>query len=148
MRIGKILALLSSFWILTNCVHSEGQDTTIKLAEKTFYEGLFQSLPSPYKLQENAEQLVIYKFYSPWCQSCMEELINLQFFVKQNDKDCKVYLFTIEESDTAKARQGFKVHYIDGLFERTKEQQVPLTFVFKNKSFARKYSGPVDYSAL
>ena len=143
----KILGLFSSLWLLVSCMHSSHTTKPdVSLEDKDYYEELFRSLPKPYALTEAQAELVIYKFYSPWCQSCLEELANLQNFVNKKGSQCKVFLFSIENVSGGLVQNGIQVHYMEGLFEKTKYQQVPLTFVFRNKLLLGKYTMPIDYS--
>ena len=150
MKHCKILSLVPLLWFIVCCSEKFADVSTIEQEDKTYYKELFTSLPKPFTLEDGNEETVIYKFYSPWCHSCMEELSHLKDVVAKKDKDksYKVYLFTIEESDKAKERFGFKVHHIKGLFEKTKYQQVPLTFIFKNKTLTGKFTSPMNYSKL
>ncbi|MFK7824027.1 MAG: TlpA family protein disulfide reductase [Oligoflexales bacterium] len=144
----KILSLVSILWTLSCCTQKFAAVDTIDPLIKNYYETLFLSLPKPYKLDDNQEEHIIYKFYSPWCHSCLEELSHLQDFVSKKGNQYKVYLFSIEESDETTERFGFKVHYVPGLFDRTKYQQVPLTFIFKNKILSSMATNPMNYSKL
>lgn len=145
---GKNLKLLPLLFAILSCRGELQIQTNIELEDKTYYEELFTSLSAPYTLNIQREELIIYKFYSPWCPSCMEELSYLQNFVRRNSQQCKLHLFTIFESDKNSERFGFKAGYIEGLFEKTKYQQVPLTFIFKNKKLVAKFAGPLDTASL